>query len=69
MTQDTPKELSLKLNMLWNSFGSLFYLGCQWLMTVMVVRLSNGFDAAGTLTLAMSVYNIFSSLALYRKYT
>ncbi len=69
MTQDTPKELSLKLNMLWNSFGSLFYLGCQWLMTVLVVRFSNGFDAAGTLTLAMSVYNIFSSVALYRMYT
>ena len=61
--------LSLKANMIWNSSGSLFYLGCQWLITVFVVRLSNGFDAAGTLSLAMSVYNMFSSLAIYRMYT
>lgn len=62
-------ELTLKQNMLWNSTGSLIYLGCQWLITVLVVRLSSGFDAAGTLSLAMSVYNIFASLAIYRMYT
>ena len=74
--QVTPPEndnnsdgLSIKLNMLWNSAGSLTYLGCQWLITVLVVRLSDGYDAAGTLSLAMSVYNMFSSLALYRMYT
>lgn len=61
--------LSLKENMLWNSFGSFFYLGCQWLITVLVVRLSDGFDSAGILSLAMSVYNMFSSLAIYRMYT
>lgn len=61
--------LSIKLNMLWNSAGSLTYLGCQWLITVLVVRLSDGYDAAGTLSLAMSVYNMFSSLAIYRMRT
>ena len=61
--------LSLKANMIWNSFGSLFYLGCQWFITVLVVWLSDGFDAAGVLSLAMSVYNMFSSLAIYRMYT
>lgn len=55
--------------MLWNSAGSLVYLGCQWLITVLVVRLSDGYDAAGVLSLAMSVYNMFSSLAIYRLYT
>lgn len=55
--------------MLWNSAGSLTYLGCQWLITVLVVRLSDGYDAAGALSLAMSVYNMFSSLAVYRMYT
>lgn len=69
MVQSTPEGLSLKTNMLWNSFGSLFNLGCQWLMTIFIVRLSNGFDAAGTLSLAMSVFNIFSPIALYRMYT
>lgn len=69
MAQSAPEGLSLKTNMLWNSFGSLFNLGCQWLMTIFIVRLSNGFDAAGTLSLAMSVFNIFSPIALYRMYT
>lgn len=69
MVQSAPEGLSLKTNMLWNSFGSLFNLGCQWLMTIFIVRLSNGFDAAGTLSLAMSVFNIFSPIALYRMYT
>ena len=62
-------RLTLKQNMLWNSFGSLVYLSCQWLMTVLVVRLADGYDAAGVLSLAMSVYNMFSSLAVYRMYT
>lgn len=64
--QEQPKELSLKVNVLWNSIGSMFYLGCQWLMTVLVVRLSTGFDAAGLLSLAMSVVGIFSTFANYK---
>lgn len=63
-----PKELTLRQNMLWNSAGSLFYLGTQWLITIVVVRLSTGYDAAGVLTLAMSVYGIFSPIAEYRMY-
>lgn len=59
------QALSLKKNMLWNSLGSLFNLGCQWLTTVLVVRLSTGFDAAGTLSLAMAIANIFQPIALF----
>ncbi len=59
------QALSLKKNMLWNSLGSLFNLGCQWLITVLVVRLSTGFDAAGTLSLAMAIANIFQPIALF----
>lgn len=55
--------------MLWNSFGSMVNLACQWLITVLVVRISNGYDAAGTLALAMSVYNTFAPVAVYRMYT
>lgn len=69
MANTASNGLSLKQNMFWNSFGSLAYLGCQWLITVLVVRLTNGYDVAGTLSLAMSVYNTFSSLAIYRMYT
>ena len=69
MRASNNKTMTLKQNMLWNSFGSLSFLGCQWLITVLVVRLSGGYEAAGMLSLAMSVYNIFSSIAVYRMYT
>lgn len=63
------KELSLKANMLWNSFGSLVNLGCQWLITVLIVRMGPGYEAAGVFSLAMSVYNIFAPIGQYRMYT
>lgn len=63
------KPLSIRSNMLWNSAGSLTNLGCQWIITVLIVRLSDSYDAAGIYSLAMSVYGIFSQLAQYRTYT
>ena len=68
MTYSTD-AISTKKNMFWNSFGSLTYFGCQWLMTVLVVRLSGGFSDAGVLALVMSIYNIFQPFASYRLYT
>ncbi|MDY3980554.1 MAG: polysaccharide biosynthesis protein, partial [Paraeggerthella sp.] len=69
MAENGVEPLSIRQNMLWNSGGSITYLACQWLITILVVRLSDGYEAAGTLSLAMSVYNIFSPLAIYRMYT
>ena len=65
----TEKTLSIKLNMFWNTVGSLTNLGCQWLITILVVRLSDGYSAAGIYSLAMSIFNMFSQLAQYRMYT
>ena len=65
----STEPLSAKKNMLWNSAGSLIYFGCQWLTTIVVVRLSGGFTDAGILALVMSVYNIFQPFAVYRMYT
>ncbi len=62
----SPRPLSLKANMLWNSAGSMTYLACQWLVTVLVVRLTSGYDAAGLLSLAMSVTGIFGTFASYK---
>lgn len=64
--ENAAKPLSLKQNMLWNSAGSLFYLVCQWLITVLVVRLSEGFDSAGLLSLATSVVGTFGTFANYK---
>ena len=58
------KKISMKTSILWNSWGSIFYLGCQWLLTVLVVRLA-GVEESGILSLAMSVSNIWYSLAVY----
>lgn len=55
----------IKSNFLWNTIGSLFFLVCQWLITVLVVRLSDDYTAAGTLSLAMSITNIFAIIALF----
>lgn len=54
--------------MLWNSAGSICNLGCQWLISVLIVRLSDSYDAAGLYSLAMALYNIFGSIAQYRMY-
>lgn len=37
-------------NVAWNTFGSIFYLACQWLTTVAVVRLSGDYEYAGFLS-------------------
>jgi len=43
--------------MIWNAVGTTFYFGCQWLLTVLVVRFSGGYGDAGVLSLAMSISN------------
>lgn len=53
-------------NVLWNTFGSIAYLACQWLLTVAVVRISSNYEYAGYLSLAMSYSNIFIPIALYK---
>ena len=59
------RRLSLRANALWNSVGSVFYQGCQWLLTVLVVKVSAGYADAGTLAYAMTIGNIFSPIAVY----
>lgn len=58
------KKLSVGQNALLNSVGSLFYLGCQWLITVLVVRIGSVEDG-GVLSLAMAITNIFYTLAAF----
>lgn len=52
--------------MLWNSVGSITRLGCNYLITIVVVRLATGYDAAGVLALAMSVNNLVAPFADFR---
>lgn len=57
------KKISIQSSILWNSTGSIVYLVTQWIISIFVVRFS-GVEDAGNLTLAMSVNNIFYSIAM-----
>ncbi len=59
------KEKSLKTNFVWNSLGSFTYLFCQWLLTFFIIRLSNNLEDAGNLSLAMSITNVFFTVACF----
>ena len=50
-------------NTAWNTAGSSVYLACQWLTQIFVVRLYGGYTEAGYYALALSVTNIFYSIA------
>ena len=65
----TTKKPSVTKNIIWSSAGSIIDLGCQWLISILVVRLCSSFDAAGVLSLATAIYGIFHPVAQYRMYT
>lgn len=54
---------NIAMNMLWNSIGSLFFLGCQWLITVLVVRFNSSYEDAGILSLGFSIFNTVYGIA------
>ena len=56
--------MSLKKQTIINSLGSACLLGSQWLISVLLVRLS-GYEDAGVFALAMSIANVFSTFANY----
>lgn len=58
------EKKSTLANIFFNSFGTIFYYGCQWLTTVLVVRLSD-FWNAGVYGLAMNFTAAFGILALF----
>lgn len=55
---------SLAKNMLWNTIGNLVYSICQWVMTILVVRIDS-YGSAGILSIAMSTSSTFSTIAMF----
>lgn len=51
-------------NVLYNTAGTFFYFFCQWLITVLVVRIS-GYHDAGILSLIISITNLFFCVSLF----
>ena len=56
---------NIKKNFIWNSVGSFTYLFCQWLLTLIVVRLSSNLEDPGNFALAMTITNVFFNLACF----
>lgn len=52
--------MSLRKQTAVNSIGSIVLLGCQWLISIFLVRFS-GFEDAGVFALAMSISNVFAT--------
>ncbi len=50
--------------MIWNSVGSMVYLGCQWLTTILVTIIG-GYQDAGVLSVASSVSAMFQTVAMF----
>lgn len=59
LTQET-----IRRNMLWNIIGSTAFIGAQWMMTILIVRLA-GYSEAGYLSLGLSLTNIFTNIAYF----
>lgn len=64
MTSIRKQKSSLARNMAWNTAGNLVYCICQWVMTILVVRLDS-YGAAGYLSLAMTTSSTFSTIAMF----
>ncbi|MCR5272285.1 MAG: oligosaccharide flippase family protein [Lachnospiraceae bacterium] len=58
------KKKSIIQNIFFNTFGSIFYYGCQWLITVLVVRIA-GYEEGGNYNLAMTFTAGLGIFALY----
>lgn len=67
-SQPDTEPLSIRKNFLWNSIGSVFYQGCMWGITVLVVIIS-GYEASGILAYAIALGNMFFALALFNMRT
>ena len=64
MEQITNDGNLIKKNMLYNSIGNAIYLGFQWIITILVARIS-GYEDAGILTLAMSISNVIYAISAF----
>lgn len=58
------KKLSLAQNATYNAVGTIVYCLCQWAVTMVVFRMSDAANA-GLLQLAISITNIFYTIACY----
>lgn len=58
------ENVPIRKNIIWNSVGTFVMFFCQWLMMVLVVRLS-GYADSGILSLSVSCGNVFLIIAAF----
>lgn len=58
------KKLGLVHNILYSGAGSIIFTLCQWLTTIIIIRLL-GYEASGFYALAITVTNTFFSISLW----
>ena len=58
------EKSDVRINILWNTFGTIFYCIAQWAITILVVRLDS-FGASGQLSLAMTTSSSFAAISLF----
>ncbi len=63
-----PGANAMRRNFLWNTFGNILYMGCQFLCGILVVRLAGEVNS-GNYNIALAVTNIFVSVASYGMYS
>ncbi|WP_367924544.1 lipopolysaccharide biosynthesis protein [uncultured Ruthenibacterium sp.] len=63
-----PDANTMRRNFLWNTFGNIIYMGCQFLCGILVVRLAGEVNS-GNYNVALAVTNIFVSVASYGMYS
>lgn len=54
----------LSKSVVWNTIGTIYYFACQWLITILVIRIGN-YSMSGYLSLAMTITNSFYSIAQF----
>ncbi len=59
------RKLSLTQNAMLNSAGAIFYYFCQWLLTVIIVKITGDYEDTGVFQLAISITNIFQIFACF----
>lgn len=64
MTAKNTKQTKQAANTAFNTIGTVFYFACQYLLTILVVRIG-GFEDAGIFAMVLSITNIFSCVALF----
>ena len=58
------EKTNVSKGVLWNTIGTIYYYFCQWIITILIVRLTD-YSLAGYLSLAITVTNSFYAVAQF----